>query len=150
MKNVKILEKTMTKQELLEYIESHPKWRIPTFDECKDIQENTKLSEDKNFRVNDGTVAVCMLYAEGEVLAPIEINNSIKMDVILIQSLESCVDTGTVLYVECSNEKELEKASLEYGRPYLKEALQKHNTNFLNSVVNAMSPKDFAIFARNK
>jgi hypothetical protein len=144
MKNVKVLERAMTRQELLEYIKKHPKWKIPTIEECKNIE----LNEDRNFRVNDGTVAVSMLYAEGEISSPVRINDLIKMDVVLIQSLESCIDTGTVLYVKHNDEKNLQVANLEYERLYSRETLQKCNTDFLNSVINAMNSNDFVIFVK--
>jgi hypothetical protein len=143
MKKVKILEKAMSREELLEYIKDNPKWRIPTLEEAKQI----KFDEDRNFRINNGTMAISVFNAEKEKEpVPEAVNNLLKLDVVLVQRLDTCIGTGTVLYIrDIALTEYLQRENMSYNTVYSKKELENEAGSF-DHILEAMNFNDFVVF----
>jgi hypothetical protein len=139
---IKILQKKMTRQELLSYIESHPKWRCPNKDEVHEVLD---ILEDKtSFRLSNFDYNSMALPLKGEI---VHISELIKVDIVLIQKLASCVDTGTILYVEFDNADELRRTGRLYDRPYSKlELIESNSLGVFDELIESMTDKDYIVF----
>jgi hypothetical protein len=138
----------MTRAELIEYIEKHPKWRCPNKDEAQKILET--LNEKVAFRLAEDNYKSIAFASNNEGQVEFShINGLVKLDVFLVPVLENCKDTGTILYVEFDNQKDLSMASIEYDFPYSrKDIIETNHLGKFNDIIKSMTYKDYVIFKR--
>jgi hypothetical protein len=146
---IKKLQKKMTRSELIDYLQTHPRWRCPTKEEAQKVFD--MLPEEKvAFRIlGDSYKNMAFIFDDQEQLKFTYISELVKIDVVLVQKLETCRDTGTVLYVEYDSAEDLQVAGLEYYSPYSKaKIIKKASLGKFDNIIESMTDKDYVVFEK--
>ena len=124
----KVLIKTMTPSETMEYIKAHPKWRLPTYEEALLIPD----ADDHFLIEGDGVITVY----DSKLGDVYEGSHLFKRIVVLVPRMTS-IQTATVFYMSKQDE-------FDPDRFYTKSDLI--SKNIRPELQKAMTSDDIAIF----
>jgi len=138
----KKLEKKMTYDEVLSYIRSHPKWRLPSLAESGKIGvHDIHFVEGEPDSISSGSTVAKIVPCSNGCME----HENIKKTVVLVPYLEN-IKTGTIFYCTVNNSLYSE-AVMHFGTEYLTYVMAKYvnkvyDDDSLKKVVKAMTNKD--------